>query len=259
MHCQDLNKQPKKTLKNKLLFWGSVALIIGGGYIYMSLPEDPRRVSISIELPAETEALPYEVRYRSSICKNKYRDGDFNARYEDDRRYVEVIPKKQGGSNIYKETISVDDGGYCKWKLSNIIIGFQYKKNSSILNNIEENTPVKVKFVFDDYASATSNRQPKEEYNDFIVQKNYYPLKKEFIDNNRKSIVSIKGEQNSLTYQLYIPNEIVYKPILHTNKMVTVIEPANREDKFKIIYPDGTITDVDSAYPLDFEKIINMR
>ncbi|AKJ43186.1 hypothetical protein [Pragia fontium] len=173
-----------------------VVFVIGGGYVFLSWSEKLRRVNVALEVPVEMEPLLFGVMYRSEICKRKRLDGDFNAHYEDGYRYIEIIPKQRKESTIYYEDIVLDKGGYCKWKLSNVTIGFQYKKGADIMNGVSHSRPAKIVFIFDNHRPQLSSIDNAIKIsNNLVIEEDFYPLKKEYPRDKRPTIISIESEK----------------------------------------------------------------
>ncbi|MDF3931313.1 hypothetical protein P3W75_01670, partial [Pseudomonas citronellolis] len=86
-------------------------------------PPGSEQVHFSIKVPPELAADPMRVMYRSEKCPAKRSGADWTSYEEDGRRAIEVLPERQGSSDLYVADLAVDGGGACQWRLSNVTFG----------------------------------------------------------------------------------------------------------------------------------------
>ncbi|WP_296284170.1 hypothetical protein [Pseudomonas sp.] len=93
-------------------------------------PPGGAQVHFSIKVPQDLAANPMRVMYRSEKCPATRSGADWTTYQEDGRHTIEVLPQRQGASDLYTADLAVEGGGACEWQLSNVTFGVHYANPS---------------------------------------------------------------------------------------------------------------------------------
>lgn len=115
----------------------------------LSPPSNGKTVKVAVVKPADVDILPMNVIYRSEKCRDKIftSAGAITSRAGYHLLTVPFNPEK--GSDIVSNNISLNGGGQCEWKLSNIRFQFKFSNMAKFGADIKKNIPNDIVFVFD--------------------------------------------------------------------------------------------------------------
>ncbi|MFJ3459695.1 hypothetical protein ACIPMZ_22495 [Scandinavium goeteborgense] len=213
----------------------------------LSPPPDAKMVNIAVVKPAELDILPMDVIYRSEKCRDKIFTSTGSITTRPGYHLLTVSFKPDAGSNTVSNKVALDGGGQCEWMLSNVKIEFQYSDMTLFGQDVKENIPNDIVFVFDKNAPSRGNGHYENIHTSTTIEKDYYPLIKKGFTNDGMSVLNIQG-QPMLTYRIYDANNIIFKPNLNSDLLVNVLTPKKRGDGYTLSYPNGE-TVIDHHFP----------
>lgn len=228
-----------------------------------SPPPGGETVRVTVKVPKDLAADTMRVMYRSQKCLISRTDGS-GERYEIDGAHaVEVVPQRQGQSDLYEARLPRNGGGACQWKLSNVTFGVRYQKTSRFGENVQPGGGGGVIVIFDDNQPQQRSllEDPEEVSGDLLIKKDYYPwVDKQFRGRYESQVWLAGGGDIFLMYKAITADEVTFEPVLHADLVVRSIWPQEQEvGKFiKFTYPDGSVVADGSSEP-SFEKLETIR
>ncbi len=225
----------------------------------LSPPPEGKTVKVDVVKPADVDILPMDVIYRSKKCRDKIftSTGAISSR---GGYHLLTIPfNAKPGSDTVSNSVALDGGGQCEWKLSNIRLQFKFSNMAKFGADIKKNIPNDIVFVFDENSPHRGDGHYEDLYNSDVIQKEYYPV----ITNERLiqhvKVLSIEGE-DMLTFRVHNTGSIIFKPNVHSDKVVNVLGPEKFGEDSVTTYPDGTqTTNAKGPDPINFEKLKSMK
>lgn len=227
----------------------------------MSPPPNSEKVHFIIKIPESLEVKPIQVMYRSTVCRHFTHDAHGRRETLDGYNGFE-LRLRQGENDLYETEVYVDGGGPCRWRLSNVDIGVQYRVPTPFGVDATPGWGGGLIIVFD------SNNPQRQVSTAISVQgekldiiKDYYPLVTERFINGYRKFASLVGvDARDLTYNAPQARQIYFEPLLHREYVVTSIEP--KKNIFgvfpKFYYPDGTFQSHWRS-TVDFKKMQEIR
>ena len=225
----------------------------------LSPPADSKTVKVSVVKPVDVDILPMDVIYRSEKCRDKIFTSTGAISSRAGYHLLTVPFKPETGSDIVSNSVALDGGGQCEWKLSNIRFQFKFSDMTKFGTDIKQNVSSDIVFVFDKNAPPRGDGHYEDVYGDVIIEKDYYPLivYDRYVKNRK--YIQVKGA-DLLTYHMHNVKKITFKPSVYSKKIVNVLGPENFGGDFIITYPDGTkTTDKEEPDYPDFEKLKMMK
>lgn len=204
----------------------------------LSPPADGKTVKVAVVKPADVDILPMDVIYRSEKCRDKIftSTGEITSRAGYHLLTVPFKPEK--GSDMVSNSIALDGGGRCEWKLSNIKFDFEYHDISQFGSKVTENTPDDIVFVFDNNAPPRGDGHYEDVSGYVVIKKEYYPTILKGLAKNGMDALYIQG-QPMLTYRVHDANSIVFNPVFHSEMVVNATPPKEKGDGYTLSYPNG--------------------
>ncbi|WP_380177464.1 hypothetical protein [Kalamiella sp. sgz302252] len=203
-----------------------------------SPPPDGKTVKVAVVRPVDIDILPMDIIYRSEKCRDKIFTSAGAISSRAGYHLLTVPFKPEAGSDIVSNSVALDGGGRCEWKISNIKLEFEYSYMKKFGSYIQRNIPSDVVFIFDNNAPPRGNGHYEEVHGALIVNKDYFPLIRKSNINEGEYILSIKG-QSMLTYRVYNTSEISFIPLVHSDMLVNAFPPEKKGDGYLLIYPNG--------------------
>jgi hypothetical protein len=244
---------------------GLIALVAGlsgcGQDYSLAPPADSEQITVTVKVPQELEAETLEVMYRSVICK-RITHGASGQRIELEGYHgIDVQLQRQGQSDLYVAKLSMDGGGACQWRLSNVAFGVTYGDPTRFGENVTYGAGGGVVVIFDHNRASRSSGFPTEVDGDLTIKKDYYPWVKENFIGGYTKRVSLAGEGHIyLTYWALQARQVYFEPVLHSNVIVNSVGPkVKKEGNYTTItYPDGSV-ETDGRWGPSFRKLQAMR
>jgi hypothetical protein len=226
----------------------------------LSPPLDSEQVIVRVKVPKQLEAETMQVMYRSTVCTFTDHSAYGTPYKRDGYQRMDIQPARQGVSDIYEAKLSVDGGGNCQWRLSNVTFGVVYKDPISFGEGVTFGSGGGVVVVFDQNNSSRGRVGISVE-GDVKIKKDYYPwVDEEFIGSDKKTI-SLAGEtENYLTYQALQARYVYFEPVLHSNFILYSSGPkVKKEGNYtSYTYPDGSVV-ADGRWHPNFRKLQAIR
>ena len=220
---------------------------------------DGRTVKVAVVKPADIDILPMDVIYRSEICRDKVftSTGAITSRAG---YHLLTIPfKPEPGSGIVSNSVALDGGGQCEWKLSNIRFQFKFSDMTKFGTDIKYNIPSDIVYAFDNNSPPRGNGHYEDVYGDIKIKNDYYPLVIYDRIIEHEKTLSLESEK-MLTYRVHDGISIFFEPHVYSDKLVRILGPEKIGDNTLSIYPDGTQTiKKKNSYPLDFKKLKEIK
>ncbi|EOF7416264.1 hypothetical protein ACK2EI_003492 [Salmonella enterica] len=227
-------------------------------------PASTEWVTVAVKFPPETEVVPLDVLYRSESCRREDYDPTTESHVRTIRGFnpVRLPLNSPDSSGVRKVRVALEGGTKCGWTLSGIRLGIQLSKSSSL---VKGDTPVPSDYVFDfddeGYSSAFGQGKPKKVSGNISVATDFFPV----ISHHRDNEVSIKLFGGDIRYDQWKryfrvsgTNEILIQPIIHIDKVVTVVPPNPPPGDLIATYPDGSTSKLSYIYP-DYGKLLSMK
>ena len=203
-----------------------------------SPPPDGKTVKVAVVKPADIDILPMDIIYRSEKCRDKILTSAGAISSRAGYHLLTVPFKPEAGSDIVSNSVALDGGGQCQWKISNIRFQFQFSDMKKFGVDIKENIPNDVVFVFDKNAPSRGNGKYENVSGDIRIRKDYYPLINKRFTGNGMSVLTMQG-QPLLTYKVYQTNKIVFEPVIHLDLLVYALPPNENNNDYVVIFPNG--------------------
>lgn len=112
-------------------------------------PPNGKTVKVAVVKPADVDILPMEVIYRSEKCRDKIFTSAGAITSRAGYHLLTVPFKAESGSDTVSNSVALDGGGQCEWKLSNIKFDFQYHNMKKFGAGVKRSIPGDIVFVFD--------------------------------------------------------------------------------------------------------------
>ena len=230
----------------------------------LSPPASTEWVTVAVKFPPETEVVPLDVLYRSETCQREDYDPTTESHVRTIRgfnpmRFPLGSPDNAG---VRRVRVALEGGTACGWTLSGIRLRIQLSKSSSLIKGGEP-VPSDYVFDFDDegYSSVFGQGKPKKVSGNINLTTDFFPV----ISHHRNNEVSVKLFGGDIRYdqwkryfRVYGINEILIQPIIHMDKVVTVVPPNPPPGDLIATYPDGSTSRLLYIYP-DYEKLRSMK
>lgn len=223
-------------------------------------PRDSEMVTLSVKISTGLAVRPIQVIYRSSRCLR-------DAVYADGTRYkipgyqnMQVQPVRMAGSDIYEHKVSVEGGGACEWRLSNVMFGVVVDNPARFGEGIVFGSGGRVVVRFDNNNAPIGGGDIAVE-GDLMISKDYYPwIKERFVGGYRNSVSLLGAGPSHEAYQALQARRVHYEPTLHLVFPVRSVGPKVKRPGYhtQYFYPDGT-TEVHRTGRPDFKKLQSIR
>ncbi len=225
----------------------------------LSPPPNGQTVNVAVVKPADVDILPMDVIYRSEKCRDKIFTSTGAITSRAGYHLLTVPFKVETGSDMVSNSVALDGGGQCEWKLSNIRFQFKFSDMTKFGADIKQSVSSDIVFVFDKNAPPRGDGHYEDVYGAIKIENDYYPLVVYDRIVDHAKTLSIESEK-MLTYRVHDVTSILFKPHVYSDKIITILGPEKLGDKTLSIYPDGTKTiKAKGSYPLDFEKLKTMK
>ncbi|WP_433736223.1 hypothetical protein [Pseudomonas putida] len=223
-------------------------------------PADSEQIIVMVKVPKELVAETMQVKYRSTLCTFTDRHASGEPYQRDSYQSTDIQPVRQGQSDLYEAKLSVNGGGACQWRLSNVTFGVTYGDTARFGENVIPGGGGGVVVVFD-HNNSPRGSTGKEVEGNLTIKKEYYPwISETFIGGYRK-YVSLAGEGDIyLGYQALTARKVYFEPVLHTDFVVNSEGPkVHKIGSFtKFTYPDGSLVS-DGEWRPNFLKLQTIR
>lgn len=227
----------------------------------LSPPTGSEMVTVIIKVPQGIVPKPMQVMYRSALCKRVSRGASGQLLEREGYHGVDVPLHREGLSNKYSASLSVDGGGNCEWRLSNVTLGVAYSDLTSFGEGVIFGGGAGIIVKFDNNRPSIGAGFQKKIDGDVVLKKEYYPwLSESFLDGNKKYI-SLVGEGDIYTtYQACRARKIYFELALHSGFLVSSVQPrVHRKGSYTTFtYPDGSVVSDGRASP-DFRRLQTIR
>jgi hypothetical protein len=227
----------------------------------MSPPQQGEKVSVIIKAPNELEPSTMHVMYRSAVCPRITRDGYGRHKPIDGHNGFDVMLKRSK-NDIYETELYIDGGGPCRWRLSNVSFGVQYRVPTPFGEDVMPGGGGALVIVFDKNNPQRRVASPITVSGEVLdVVEDYYPLiSEQFIGGYRRYVSFVGVGGGDLRYNAPQARNIYFEPVLHREYIVKSIAPKKHVlgDFTKYYYPDGTVKS-DSRSEANFAKMQEIR
>ena len=224
-------------------------------------PVNNQQVIVRIKVPSELKAETIKVMYRSTLCTFTDHNAYGEPYHRDGYQNMEIDPAQLDNSDIYEAKLSIDGGGACQWRLSNVNFGVSYQEPERFGKDVSFGAGGGVVVMFDDRRPSRSSGFPIHVDGDLTIKENYYPWVSEaFIGGHRKTM-SLAGEGDIyLMYRAHDAREVYFEPVLHSRFVVHSEQPKVHKKGLysSFTYPDGSIEKTPSGKP-NFHKLETIR
>ena len=206
-------------------------------------PADSEQITVTVKVPKELKARTVQVMYRSTLCTFTDHTASGKPYKRDGYQRTDIQPIRQEQSGLYETKLSIDGGGACQWRLSNVTFGVTYDDPTRFGENVTSGAGGGVVVVFD------QNNSPRggtgiEVHGDLTIKKDYYPwIDEEFLGPYKKT-VSLAGEGNIyLSYQALQARQVYFEPVLHSDFVIYSAGPKVKKkgNHTSFTYPDGSV------------------
>lgn len=206
-----------------------------------SPPPGGEQVTVTVKVPQDLAADTMRVMYRSQKCQVKRSGADWTSYEEDGRHAIEVVPQRQGNSDLYVAKLDRSGGGACQWNLSNVTFGVHYENTAQFGEDVKYGYGGGVVVIFDNNLPQQRDMYGAENVNgDLSIGHDYYPwlLESRLVEHERTII--LLSEKSVYTYRAKSARDIYFAPALHGGivKTLGVEAPGGAP---KTVYPDGSI------------------
>lgn len=186
-----------------------------------SPPAGGEQVTVTVKVPQDLAADTMRVMYRSQKCPIKRSGADWTS-YEEDGYYpIEVVPQRQGQSDLYIAKLDRSGGGACQWNLSNVTFGVHYENTERFGPNVKYGYGGGVVVVFDKNLPQRRSMDGIEDVDgDIRIEEDYYPwVSERFLGGDVKAVI-ILGRQDVLTYRSGNARYVKFSPKLHADEVL---------------------------------------
>jgi hypothetical protein len=179
-------------------------------------PPSGEQVTVTVKVPQDLAADTMRVMYRSQKCPIKRSGADWTTYEEDGRHTIDVVPQRQGQSDLYVAKLDRSGGGPCQWNLSNVTFGVHYENTAQFGADVKYGYGGGVIVIFDNNLPQQRDMYGAEDVEgDVSIGKDYYPwLLESRLAESKRTIILLSG--NSVyTYRAKSARDIYFAPILH--------------------------------------------
>ncbi|WP_268797267.1 hypothetical protein [Pseudomonas huanghezhanensis] len=223
-------------------------------------PVDNQYITVIVKVPDELVAETMDTTYRSKVCKFITRDARGQRVELDGYKGVDMLPERQGQSDLYQVKLPIDGGGACKWRLSNVTFGVAHGNPVRFGKSVVAGAGSGVIVIFDTNASPRGAANVEVE-GDLAVRRDYYPwIKENFLDGYIKRL-SLAGEgYNYAIYKATTAREVYFEPQYHSKfELHSVGVKVKKEGNYPVhTYPDGTVY-ADKLWHPNFARLQAIR
>ena len=223
-------------------------------------PADSEQITVTVRISKDLNARPLEVIYRSTLCTFTDHSASGKPYQRDDYQRMDIAPVRQGQSDLYQAKLSIDGGGACQWRLSNVTFGVTYADPTRFGENVNYRAGGGVVVLFDHNNAPRGGADFKAE-GDVIIQKDYYPwVDEEFLGPYKKT-VSLAGEGKIyLSYRALNARRVHFEPLFHPGYVVYSAGPKvkRKGNETTFTYPDNSVV-ADGRTKPDFQKMQALR
>ena len=223
-------------------------------------PADSELITVTVKVPEELEAETMQVMYRSTLCTFTDHTASGQPYKRDGYQRTDIQPVRQGQSDLYKARLSIDGGGACQWRLSNVIFGVTYDDPARFGENVMWGAGGGVVVIFDHNNSPRGGADTEVD-GDLTIKKDYYPwIDEEFLGPYKKT-VNLAGEGDIyLSYQASQARQVYFEPVLHAYYVIYSAGPKVKKkgNHTTFTYPDGSVV-ADGRSDPDFRKLQALR
>ena len=227
----------------------------------LSPPADSEQMTVTVKAPPFLGVRPLKAMYRSALCK-KITHGASGQRIELEGYHGTVVQlQRLGHSDLYQVRLPMDGGGTCEWHLSNIEFGVVYANPTDFGERVSWGAGGGIGVSFDQNRPSRSGGLPIHVEGELTVRKDYYPwLSEGFLGGYKKDINLTGAGHIYLTYKALNARQVYFEPILHSDFLVTSVEPKEKKkgNYTRFTYPDGSVVSDGRAEP-NFRKLEAIR
>ena len=223
-------------------------------------PVNSEQITVTVKVPKELSAETMQVMYRSKLCSFTDRTASGVAYKRDGYQKTDIQPEQQGQSDLHVAKLSVDGGGACQWRLSNVTFGVTYGEPTRFGENVVSGAGGGVVVVFDRNNSPRGSTGVKVD-GDLVIKKDYYPwVKERFIGGHVKRVSLMGAGDIYLDYQAMQARNVYFEPVLHSNFVLYSVEPKEKKEGSYITFtfPDGSVV-ADARPETKFSKLQAIR
>jgi hypothetical protein len=181
--------------------------------------------------------------YRSEKCPITRSDGS-GERYEiDGAKAIEVVPQRQGMTDIYEAKLAKEGGGFCEWKLSNVTFGIHFGNTEQFGEKVEFSGGGEVIVIFDkNLPQQQSMYGARDIDGDVLIGEDYFPWLRRIFLGGTNTLIELLGRQKFITYRSYSASKVVFEPIYHADLLVKTngVKVSGGGELAEVIYPDGS-------------------
>jgi hypothetical protein len=225
----------------------------------LSPPSNGKTVKVAVVKPTDVDILPMNVIYRSEKCREKIFTSTGAISSRAGYHLLTVPFKAEPDSDTVSNSVALDGGGQCEWKLSNIRFQFKFSNMAKFGADIKKNVPNDIVFVFDKNSPPRGDGHYKNVSGAIEIESDYYPLVVHDRIIDHAKTLSIESEE-MLTFRASNVESIFFKPNVHSDRLIRILGPEKIGDNTLSIYPDGTQTiKKKGSYPLDFKRLKEMK
>ncbi|WP_240995641.1 hypothetical protein [Pseudomonas viridiflava] len=206
-------------------------------------PVDSEKITVTVKVPKDLRARTMQVMYRSSVCTFTDHSASGVAYQRDGYHRIDMQPVRQGHSDHYDARLSVDGGGTCQWRLSNVTFGVVYEDPSMFGKGVTYGAGGGIVVVFDENNSPRGGVGIKAS-GDLSIKKDYYPwVDEEFLGHYEKTINLVGEVETYLGYQALQARKVYFEPVLHSDFVLYSAGPKKKKkgNYTRFVFPDGSV------------------
>ncbi len=222
--------------KNSVMLLIVLASLSGCAKDYgLAPPVDSEKITVTIKVPKDLKAETMLVMYRSPVCTFTDHTGSGVAYKREGYQKLDLEPLRLGESDLYEAKLSVDGGGACQWRLSNVTFGVAYENPAQFGEGITYGAGGGVVVVFDHNKPSRSGSSIEVD-GDLTIKRDYYPwIDEEFLGRYIKSVNLLGAGGIYLGYEALQARKVYFEPVLHSD---FVLYSAGPKKKKKVTTPD---------------------
>ncbi|MBD2799914.1 hypothetical protein [Xenorhabdus szentirmaii] len=219
-------------------------------YFPLNPKNEGQSIIFSSKLPLNT--LPrVRVEFISTKCTKMSLNAAYTKINHRDKKSKTVWDIENKGNNTFESKIPLNGGGWCDWKLNQIVIGLIYNKDHFINKNIELSESSN---LFINIENESNNNKIKSNASINYIERIYPVYEKISEKYERVFFISPhRGEKHNMSLPKNTNGYIYYSPKLNESKVTHVF--ISGENSF-VRYPNGEINR-NSDY-IDYQKIDNL-
>jgi len=206
-------------------------------------PDDGERVTVSVKTQEDLELRSMDAVYRSSICTITNYTAAWVSYEVEGYNYISKQAEPGAEKDVYKTEFDIDGGGECKWKLSRLNFGVQYKYPERLAMNplVVGDGDVTVLFEYDE---LPGDEQSASILGDFGIKEDYYLWVADRPERIPKMKVGLFAEEGTPhTYSVKGARSIYFQPRLHSDYVVYSSSVKAKGKGYDVVftYPDGRV------------------